>query len=873
MDHRARLVAPRIGEDRQSMTPERWQRIKEILHGALRKAPEERSAFLGQACQSDPSLRNEVDSLLGSAPDVLDDFLKSAGPEPEWLAKGTRLGAYEIVHLLGMGGMGEVYRAHDARLGRDVAVKVVHRTSVTDPDRLRRLEQEARAAAALNHPNILAIYDIGMTDERVPYVVSELLEGCTMRDRVKRGPIQIQQSLFYAVQFCRGLVVAHERGIVHRDLKPENLFITNDGILKILDFGLAKLIRPGSDAISTLTNVTQPGMVMGTAGYMSPEQVRGDRGDSRSDIFAFGTILYELLTGERAFKGQTSAEAMAAILNQEPPESALKKQNVPASLKTLLGRCLQKNPEARFNSGRDLLAELEHVSVSPPRNQLLPRKWIVVATAAVLLITIGLWKISGIREFISAKFFSENIDSIAVLPLENFSGDASQEYFADGMTEALITDLAKIGVPRVISRTSIMQYKGTHKPIPEIAKELGVTGIVEGSVVRSGDRVRVTAQLIFAPKDKHVWADSYDRSLRDILSIENEVSQSIADAIRLKISAEEKVHLASARPVVPEAHEAYLKGRFLWNQRTEPDLKKAINFFQQAIAADPNYAPAYAGLADTYFYLGYAWGRMRPTDAMPLARNAAQKAIELDPNSAEGHASLGAVEVTYEWNFSAAEHELKRSIAINPNYEWSHHVYSALLMAAGRPDESVAEARKAVAVDPLSVPARNILALLLVGAGRYDEAIQEDLKTMEIDPNPVHLASIHTRLQDNYARRGMQKEAFEEHIKTLQAYGLDAKSIDEHRKIFAEKGWRGLTENNLKQALIDWEKGHWHFNAYIIAGMYARLGDKDQVFAWLNKCLELRSTMLYLIDADPVLAPVRSDPRFTEIKRKMGLPT
>jgi TolB-like protein/Tfp pilus assembly protein PilF len=535
----------------------------------------------------------------------------------------------------------------------------------------------------------------------------------------------------------------------------------------------------------------------------------------------------------------------------------------------LIRRSLQKDPEARFGSARELLSELE--KVSRRKAGAVSRNWLVVTTAAVLLIAAGVWKMSAIREFISAKFFSENIDSIAVLPLENYSGDASQEYFADGMTEALIADLAKIGVPRVISRTSVMQYKGAHKAIPEIAKELGVTGIVEGSVVRSGDRVRVTAQLIFAPKDKHVWADSYDRSLRDILSIENEVSQSIADAIRLKLSAEQKAHLAATRPVVPEAHEAYLKGRFLWNQRTEPDLKKAIGFFQEAIAKDPNYAPAYAGLADTYFYLGYAWGHMRPTDAMPLARRAAQKAIELDPDSAEGHASLGAVELTYDWNFREAEQELKRSIAINPNYEWSHHVYSALLMAARRPDESVAEARKAVEVDPLSVPARNILALLLVDAGRFEESIQEDLKTLEIDPNPVHLASIHNRLQDNYERKGMHKKAFEEHVKTLQAYGFDAKAIDEHRKIFAEKGFRGLTENDLKWALIEWEKDHWHFNAYIIAGMYARLGDKDQTFVWLNKCLEARSTMLYLIDADPELAALRSNARFAELKRKMGI--
>jgi serine/threonine-protein kinase len=470
--------------------------------------------------------------------------------------------------------------------------------------------------------------------------VAELLEGCTVRERLGRGRLQTLESVGYAVQFCRGLVAAHEKGIVHRDLKPENLFITNDGIVKILDFGLAKLIRPASDASSTLSHMTQPGMVMGTAGYMSPEQVRGQGGDPRSDVFAFGVILYELLTGERAFQGETSADVMGAILNQEPSELALAKQSVPSALRVLLRRCLQKNPEGRFQSARDLLSELEAVSVSRARKETGLGKWLVAA-AAVSLIAVGVWKISALRESISAKFFSENIDSIAVLPLENFSGDASQDYFADGMTEALITDLAKIGVPRVISRTSIMQYKGTHKPIPEIAKELGVTGIVEGSVVRAGDRVRVTAQLIFAPGDKHVWADSYDRNLRDILSIENEVSQSIAEAIRLKLSAEQKAHLAAARPVVPEAHEAYLKGRFLWNQRTEPDLRKANNFFQEAIAKDPNYAPAYAGLADTYFYLGYAWGHMRPTDAMPTGSHRCTESDRTRPRLGGGARVIG----------------------------------------------------------------------------------------------------------------------------------------------------------------------------------------------------------------------------------------
>jgi TolB-like protein/Tfp pilus assembly protein PilF len=457
-----------------------------------------------------------------------------------------------------------------------------------------------------------------------------------------------------------------------------------------------------------------------------------------------------------------------------------------------------------------------------------------------------------------------------VLPLRNLSNDPEQEYFSDGMTDELITDLAKAGGLRVISHTSVERYKGTKLSLPEIARELGgVDAIVEGTVLRSGERVRITAQLIDGRSDQHLWADSYDRNLRDVLSTENEVSQSIAENIKLKLSNEEKAYLATARPVDPEAHDAYLKGRFFWNQRTEPDLKKAIDSFQQAIAKDPKYAPAYAGLADTYFYLGYFWGHMPPTDAMPLARAAALKAIELDPSSAEGHASLATVQLTYDWNFPAAEQELTRSIALNPNNEESHHVYAALLMATGRPDQSIAEARKAVEVDPVSSAARNFLGLMLVDAGRIDEAIQEDLKSLEIHPVQANLSSIHARLQDSYRSKGMYKEAFEEHIKTLMASGVDAKEIDSHRRVYAEKGWPGLDQDELKWQLGEWEKDHWHFTTFEIAGLYARLGNKDQAFTWLNKSVELRSTILWALDPSPDFASLRSDPRYVELKRKM----
>lgn len=522
-----------------------------------------------------------------------------------------------------------------------------------------------------------------------------------------------------------------------------------------------------------------------------------------------------------------------------------------------------RGPSPQGPSQNEEPALPSHTAVASPRYGAL-----LAVLAALLLGLALLWKPG--RHFLQAQPIAHHINSLAVLPLRNLSQDPDQEYFSDGLTDELITDLAKSSGLRVISHTSVERYKGTKLSLPEIAQQLGgVDAVLEGTVSRVGDRVRISAQLIDAHSDEHLWADSYDRSLRDVLDVENEVSRSIAQAIKVNLSTQGRTSLASVGPIDPEAHDAYLKGRFFWARRTEPDLKKAVDSFQLAIAKDPKYAPAYAGLADTYFYLGYAFGHMRPTDAMPLARNAALKAIELDPNSSEGHASLATVELTYDWNFAGAELEFQRAIALNPNSEWAHHVYSALLISAGRPEQAVAEARKAVEVDPVSSSARNILGNILVEAGRVDEAIQEDKKTLEIDPDPLNTAMIHVRLQNSYRSKGMNQEAIEEHFKLLQASGVDANEVSKHRRIYAEKGWRGLDENELDASLAGWEKDHWHFNAIGLAMVYARLGEKDQAFAWLNKCLELRSTMLYLIDALPDFAPLRSDPRYAELKRSM----
>ncbi|HEY7368918.1 MAG TPA: serine/threonine-protein kinase, partial [Thermoanaerobaculia bacterium] len=511
------------------------------------------------------------------------------------LPPGTRLGPYSILAPLGAGGMGEVYRARDNRLSRDVAIKVLPAAYAQDPDRLRRFRQEAIAASALNHPNILTVHDVGDV-EGAPYVVSELLEGETLRERLTSGPLPSRKAVEIGIQIADGLAAAHEKGIVHRDLKPENLFLTTDERVKILDFGLAKRSRPdegresGSGA-KTVTAGTQSGVVLGTLGYMSPEQVRGHSADHRSDIFALGATLYEMLTGRRAFAGASPADTMSAILREEPallPSAP----DFPPALAQIVRRCLEKSPVERFQSARDLRFALQESlrgsdteAKAPPASR--PTRGILwVALAGLLLLALWL-----VRTFTPAPRLTEEsavaVHSLAVLPLENLSNDPEQEYFADGMTEALLTDLARLGAVRVVSRTSIMRYKRSQRPLPEIAKELGVDAVVEGSVLHSGDRVRITAQLIHAATDRHLWAESYERDAKDILSLQREIARAVADAIRIRLSAETEARLRAPVAVNPEAHREYLQGRFHWYKRTPEGFDRAIRHFERALEIDP----------------------------------------------------------------------------------------------------------------------------------------------------------------------------------------------------------------------------------------------------------------------------------------------
>lgn len=488
--------------------------------------------------------------------------------------------------------------------------------------------------------------------------------------------------------------------------------------------------------------------------------------------------------------------------------------------------------------------------------------------AVVASLIIGL-NADKLRTRIFAKSRSLEIHSIAVLPLENMSKDPNQDYFSDGMTDALTTELAQIGSLRVISRTSATQFKGTKDTLPEIGRKLNVDAIVEGSVTRSENRVRITAQLIDSQTDRHLWARTYERDLRDVLQMQDEVARDIAEEIRVKVTPEERTRLANARPVDPAAHDAYLRGRYFWNRRSEAELHKAKDYFEQAIAADPGYAPAYSGLADTYFYLSYAWGHMPPLEGMPLARAAALKAIELDDSAGEGHASLGVVKFSYDWDFVGAEQDLKRAVTLSPNFSNAHHAYAVLLGVLQRPDESIVEIRKAAEVDPLSIPVRNMLAAKLATYNGCDESLKEDRRTLELDPNATHLSMLHDRMAGCYRAKGMEKEYLEEWTKARIANGATPQEIEDFHKTYATSGRDAVLRKDLQAKLARWEKDHWHRDGWEIAIAYADLGENDQAFAWIDKLIQLRSTTLFwLYDGNN---PLRKDPRFADVRRKMGV--
>jgi len=791
------------------------------------------------------------------------------------LNPGTRLGSYEIVSLLGAGGMGEVYKAKDLKLGRDVAIKVLREDLAAAPERLRRFEQEARAASSLNHPNIVTIHDID-EHEGIRYIAMEYVEGKTLREILGGEPLPTKKLLKLSTQIADGLAKAHSAGIVHRDLKPENLMVTDDGLVKILDFGLAKLMPRSTDMgsdVATVTKATREGAILGTTAYMSPEQAAGRPVDYHSDQFSFGSILYEMATGRTAFSRETVTETLAAVMRDEPEPASVHNPQVPAQLTHVIGRCLEKEPKQRYDSTRDLARELEGVEgvstgshAALPTSSRLPVGGIVgVGLVAILAAIIAALFTGDVQEWIAGDSSSPNIESIAVLPLENLSGDPEQEYFADGMTEALITDLSKIGALKVISRTSAMRYKGSDKPLPDIARELGVDAVVEGSVLRVEDRVRITAQLIEAATDQHLWAESYERDLRDVLALQSEVARTIAKEIQITLTPQEEARLASARPVDPEAYETYLLGRSYWNKHGEEDQKKAVEYFERAIDQDPDYATAYSGLADAYTMLGF-WGIIPPAEAIPKARAAVQRALELDDTLAEAHTPLGLIKFHFDWEWSAAEAEFRRALELNPSYALAHDWYAVYLAAVGRLDEALAEMERAKELDPLSVRINSALAFQFRLSRQYDRSIEQAQKTLEMDPG--HWLA-QEALATAYRAKGLDEQVVHEAYRKQYVLAGDSERVEAMDRGYAESGPQGAV-CEAAEMLVARSKLR-YVSSRDIALSYVFCGKKDEAFYWLERAYGERDPSLPLL-GDPAWDPIRSDPRFQDLLRRMNFP-
>jgi serine/threonine-protein kinase len=792
------------------------------------------------------------------------------------LTPGMRLASYEVLSPLGAGGMGEVYRARDTRLGREVAIKVVAAGLAGDSRALARFEDESRAVAALSHSNIVALYDVGRQD-KIAFAVMELLDGEPLDRALMHERPSRTRALHIAAAVADGLAAAHARGIVHRDLKPANIFITHDGQVKILDFGLAKQdpVRAQPPASPGTQIETEPGLVLGTVGYMSPEQVNGQPADERSDIFSLGCILFEMLAGRRPFGGDTPAETLAAILRDHPSLES-EADPLPAPITAIVQRCMEKQPAMRFQSARDLAFAVRALpadshapagrdSAVRPRSTAARR--VLVASAAAGAVILAMWA-AWPRRTSSPEPRQAPIRSIAVLPLMNLSPDSGEQYFADAMTEELTETLAATGAWRVTSPGSAMALRGTEKRPHAIAAELGVDGVIEGSVLRSGSRVKVTATLTDGRTDQRLWSDTFDRNADGVLGVPADIARAIAHDVDLTLTSEAATRLtARSRSVLAPSYEAYIRGRHAFEKRTESDLRDAIRFFQDSIDADPTYAPAYAGLADAYGQLGYG-SYVAPEEAFPRARAAARKALELDPDLAEAHAALAYALMYYDWTFPEAEREFKRAASLNPSYATAHQWYAYWLTAMQHPfDEADRELSTAQRLDPLSVSIYADRAYILHYYKRDDEALHAIRLALDINPK-FPLAYFWLGRIFASQRRYTEAESALEKIGPLRTWTPAMAALG---FAYAKAGRAADARRVLGEFTALTNSGR-YASSYAVAVIYAGLGDTEHTFAWLDTAVQERSHWLVWLQRDPRWDDIRSDPRFGELVRKVGLP-
>jgi len=847
------------------MDPVRWRRIEGLYHAAAARPPGERTAFLAEACAGDEGLRQEVEALLATPP-TADGILAAPAlaaavtlvSDSTAVLTGQRIGVYQLRERIGAGGMGEVYRARDTRLGRDVAIKILPRAFTDDADRLARFEREARVLAALNHPNICTVYDVGEAGG-LTYIAMEVVEGEPLSARLSGRPLPSDEVVRIGLQLADAVAHAHDRGVVHRDLKGANVMVTPEGRVKVLDFGLAKRVRADAlDAAATgsTTYVTAPQAMLGTLPYMSPEQLRGLGADARSDVWALGVMLYEMAAGSRPFDGQTAFELSSAILHEAPPPLA----RAPAALQAVIDRCLEKEPARRYQRAGEVRAALETLGIDRrPASARRP----VTAVLAIAALVIAAIVAAG-RYWFAAP---APTNSVAILPFVNVSGDPDLEYLSDGITESLINALAQMPNLAVMSRNSVFRYKGREADAQAAGRTLNVEAVITGRVLQRGDALSISAELIDVRDNRQLWGEQYNRRLADILTVQEEVSADISERLRGRLTGDERKQLTRRYTQNTEAYQLYLRALYHWNRRNADGFNRSIEYFQKAIAADPNYAPAHAGLAQVYANLAnYNFALIPPREAWASAEAAGRRALQIDETLAAGHAALALVAYQWGWDWAAADQAFRRALELDPASASTHHWYAHFLMTMGRPQEAQRIASRALQLDPLDLPINAHQGWHHLWLRQYDQAIAPLEMTLELAPM-FTVARWYLGLA--YEQQG----AFEQAIAQFEDV---VRLTDGHPSMVALLGhaYAGADRRAEARAILGQlaaQAKQRYVPSYPVAVIHAALGEHDEAFARLERAYEERDSWMDYLALDPRLDVLRTDAHFATLLRRMNL--